>query len=67
MTHSELMQYANAFFMAHKLFPAEIEGLIAREAATSEPNGFRLQAYANILIAQRANSMAAIADVVVAS
>lgn len=70
MTHSELMAYANAFFATVKFFPAEIEALIAREeagvpTALSAASRLRVQAYRNVLAAQKANSMAAIADVVV--
>ena len=71
MTHSELMQYANTFFMASKLFPSEIEGHITRElhATTGVMSRYavlRVQAYRNALKAQQANTMAAIADVEVA-
>jgi hypothetical protein len=64
MKHWELMQYANAFFMATKLFANEIEAHIAREEATPKPgSSMRIQAYRNVLKAQAANSMAAVADV----
>lgn len=68
MKHSELMQYANAFFMATKLFPTEIAKHIEREMATqpmSRDSVLRVQAYRNVLTAQKANSMAAIADTIV--
>jgi hypothetical protein len=71
MTHQELMQYANTFFMAAKLFPNEIEGHIRRElhavtGTMTREAALRIQAYRNVLKAQKANSMAAIADVEVA-
>jgi hypothetical protein len=70
MTHSELMQYATAFLMAQKLFPAEIEARIAREMTVQPMPRYavmRVQAYRNMLKAQAANSPLAIADVVVSA
>ena len=65
MTHSELMAYANAFFATVKFFPAEIEALIAREEeqTLTPASVLRVQAYRNVLAAQKANDIRVIADV----
>lgn len=65
ITHAELMQYANAFFMSTKLFPKEIEAHIRRdtELFPDRMAMLRVQGYRNALDAQASNSTAAIAEV----